>query len=209
MRFHILALPMPRPCTTKQGSYDLNVKVPLALRPLAKGQRVSLLGNGKHHAVGVGTKVFPSAWLAGRAVVGTIDRAQARAQFDTNVYGTLWVVRAALPALPPQARKRAYPDRLQPRAGCHLSGLYNATKWAQVRYSSQPALSPASRQGRARRSGKRTGRPASGTGRKPAWRGSPPLPAAARRRGRRRPDEHLRRAGRASAPGVAPSGRRS
>ena len=52
-----MALAMSRPFATKQGSYYLNVKVPLALRPLAKGQRVSLPLDGEHHSVVVGEKV--------------------------------------------------------------------------------------------------------------------------------------------------------
>ncbi|MBN9467294.1 MAG: hypothetical protein J0J10_00835 [Bosea sp.] len=52
-----MALSMPRPFATKQGSFYLNVKVPLALRPLAKGQRVSLPAGDQHHSVLVGDKV--------------------------------------------------------------------------------------------------------------------------------------------------------
>ncbi|WP_181300666.1 tyrosine-type recombinase/integrase [Bosea sp. 124] len=51
---------MSRPFATKQGSYYLNVKVPLALRPLAKGQRVSLPVDGEHHTVVVSDKVVLS-----------------------------------------------------------------------------------------------------------------------------------------------------
>ena len=52
-----MALSMPRPFATKQGSFYLNVKVPLALRPLAKGQRVSLPAGDEHHSVVIGDKV--------------------------------------------------------------------------------------------------------------------------------------------------------
>jgi hypothetical protein len=55
-----MALSMPRPFATKQGSFYLNVKVPLALRPLAKGQRVSLPAGDEHHSVVIGDKV--SRW---------------------------------------------------------------------------------------------------------------------------------------------------
>ncbi|KPF65700.1 hypothetical protein IP69_17320 [Bosea sp. AAP35] len=51
---------MPRPYATKQGSYYLNVKVPLALRALARGQRVMLPVAGENHTVLVGTKVVLS-----------------------------------------------------------------------------------------------------------------------------------------------------
>lgn len=57
LRFDTMALAMSRPFATKQGSYYLNVKVPLALRTLAKGQRVSLPLDGEHHSVVVGEKV--------------------------------------------------------------------------------------------------------------------------------------------------------
>lgn len=60
LRFDTMALAMPRPFTTKQGSYYLNVKVPLALRAIAKGQRVSLPVAGEHHTVVVGEKVVLS-----------------------------------------------------------------------------------------------------------------------------------------------------
>ncbi len=60
LRFDTMALAMSRPYATKQGSYYLNVKVPLALRPLAKGQRVSLPVAGEHHTVVVGEKVVLS-----------------------------------------------------------------------------------------------------------------------------------------------------
>ena len=59
-RFDTMALAMSRPFTTKQGSYYLNVKVPLALRSRAKGQRVSLPVADAHHTVVVGEKVVLS-----------------------------------------------------------------------------------------------------------------------------------------------------
>ena len=101
LRFDTMALAMSRPFATKQGSYYLNVKVPLALRPLAKGQRVSLPVDGEHHTVIVGDKVvlslrtkeakvakerFPLALNALNAFFGTLgqppqtlSRVQARA----------------------------------------------------------------------------------------------------------------------------------
>lgn len=48
LRFDAMAPAMSRPFATKQGSYDLDVKVPLALHPLAKGQQVSLPVAGEH-----------------------------------------------------------------------------------------------------------------------------------------------------------------
>ncbi|MCJ0763718.1 SDR family NAD(P)-dependent oxidoreductase [Variovorax terrae] len=71
---------------------------------------------------------------AGYALFGTIEEsseAQARAQFETNLFGTLWVIQAALP-------------HLRAQGGGHLlvtssiagvitfptAGIYNATKWA-------------------------------------------------------------------------------
>lgn len=60
LRFDTMALAMSRPYATKQGSYYLNVKVPKALRTVAKGQRVSLPVAGEHHSVMVGEKVVLS-----------------------------------------------------------------------------------------------------------------------------------------------------
>ena len=55
-----MALLMPRPFATKQGSFCLDVKAPLALHPLARGQRVSLPAGDEHHSVVIGDKVvFP------------------------------------------------------------------------------------------------------------------------------------------------------
>jgi integrase len=51
---------MPRPFATKSGSYYLNVKVPLALRELARGQRVSLPVAGEQCSVVISDKVFLS-----------------------------------------------------------------------------------------------------------------------------------------------------
>lgn len=55
-----MALQMPHPYATKSGSYYLNVKVPLALRALARGQRVSLPVAGEQYSVVVSDKVFLS-----------------------------------------------------------------------------------------------------------------------------------------------------
>lgn len=55
-----MALAMPRPFATKSGSYYLNVKVPLALRALARGQRVSLPVAGEQCSVVISDKVFLS-----------------------------------------------------------------------------------------------------------------------------------------------------
>lgn len=52
-----MALAMLRPFATKSGSYYLNVRVPLALHPLAKGQRVSLPAGDEHRSIGIGDKV--------------------------------------------------------------------------------------------------------------------------------------------------------
>ena len=60
LRFDTMALAMSRPYATKQGSYYLNVKVPKALRTVAKGQRVSLPVAGEHHSVMIGEKVVLS-----------------------------------------------------------------------------------------------------------------------------------------------------
>ncbi len=59
-RFDAMALAMSRPFTTKQGPYDLNVKVPKALRAQSKGRRVSLPVAGEHYSVTIGEKVVLS-----------------------------------------------------------------------------------------------------------------------------------------------------
>jgi hypothetical protein len=51
---------MSRPFTTKQGPYDLNVKVPKALRAQSKGRRVSLPVAGEQHSVMIGEKLVLS-----------------------------------------------------------------------------------------------------------------------------------------------------
>ncbi|PZR93796.1 MAG: hypothetical protein DI537_09335 [Stutzerimonas stutzeri] len=59
-RFDAMALAMSRPFTTKQGPYDLNVKVPKALRAQSKGRRVSLPVAGEQHSVMIGEKLVLS-----------------------------------------------------------------------------------------------------------------------------------------------------
>lgn len=68
------------------------------------------------------------------AVFGTIeaiDRAHARAQFDTNFFGTLWVVRAALPYLRKQGGGHILiASSLVGSVTVPAACLYNAMKWA-------------------------------------------------------------------------------
>ena len=71
---------------------------------------------------------------AGYAVFGTIeetDQENARAQFETNFFGTLWVVQAVLPYL----RKQGGGNILITSSIAGIitfptAGIYNATKWA-------------------------------------------------------------------------------
>ncbi|NTF46363.1 SDR family NAD(P)-dependent oxidoreductase [Rhizobium rhizogenes] len=71
---------------------------------------------------------------AGYAIFGTIeetDQVNAREQFDTNFFGTLWVVQAVLPYL----RKRGGGHILIASSLAGIitfptAGIYNATKWA-------------------------------------------------------------------------------
>lgn len=71
---------------------------------------------------------------AGYGLFGTIeesDEAQARAQFETNFFGTLWVVQAALPQL--RMQRSGHILVTSSLAGVitfPTAGVYNATKWA-------------------------------------------------------------------------------
>ena len=71
---------------------------------------------------------------AGYAVFGTIeetDQENARAQFDTNFFGTLWVVQAALPLLRKQGGGHILiTSSLAGIITFPTAGVYNATKWA-------------------------------------------------------------------------------
>ncbi|KJC61745.1 short-chain dehydrogenase [Bradyrhizobium sp. LTSPM299] len=68
---------------------------------------------------------------AGYAVFGTIeetDEENARAQFDTNFFGTLWVIQAALPVL--RGGHILITSSLAGIITFPTAGVYNATKWA-------------------------------------------------------------------------------
>lgn len=71
---------------------------------------------------------------AGYALFGAIEESsepQARAQFETNLFGTLWVIQAALPRL--RAQGRGHLLVTSSVAGVitfPTAGVYNATKWA-------------------------------------------------------------------------------
>lgn len=71
---------------------------------------------------------------AGYAVFGTIeetDTGSARAQFETNFFGTLWVVRAVLPHMRKQgAGHILITSSLAGIITFPTAGIYNATKWA-------------------------------------------------------------------------------
>ena len=71
---------------------------------------------------------------AGYAVFGTIeetDQESARAQFDTNFFGTLWVVQAALPFLRQQGRGHILiTSSIAGIITFPTAGIYNASKWA-------------------------------------------------------------------------------
>jgi NAD(P)-dependent dehydrogenase (short-subunit alcohol dehydrogenase family) len=69
-------------------------------------------------------------------MVEEISEAEARAQFDTNVFGALWVTQAALPFLRTQGSGRI----LQVSSIGGISafpniGIYNASKWALEAFS--------------------------------------------------------------------------
>jgi len=71
---------------------------------------------------------------AGYAIFGTIeetDRENAREQFDTNFFGTLWVVQAVLPYLRKQGGGHILiTSSLAGIITFPTAGVYNATKWA-------------------------------------------------------------------------------
>ena len=71
---------------------------------------------------------------AGYGLFGAVEEAseaESRAQFDTNLFGTLWVVQAALPHL--RSRRGGHILATSSLAGVitfPTAGVYNATKWA-------------------------------------------------------------------------------
>lgn len=71
---------------------------------------------------------------AGYGLFGTIEETnerEARAQFETNVFGTLWTVQAAIPLL--RAQQGGHVMITTSVAGVitfPTAGIYNATKWA-------------------------------------------------------------------------------
>lgn len=71
---------------------------------------------------------------AGYGLFGTIEETserEARDQFETNVFGTLWTVQAAIPLL--RARQGGHLMITTSLAGVitfPTAGIYNATKWA-------------------------------------------------------------------------------
>ena len=71
---------------------------------------------------------------AGYGLFGAVEEAseaESRAQFDTNLFGTLWVVQAALPHL--RSRRGGHILATSSLAGgitFPTAGVYNATKWA-------------------------------------------------------------------------------
>ena len=71
---------------------------------------------------------------AGYAIFGTVeetDEGHARAQFDTNFFGTLWVVKAVLPQLREQGGGHILiTSSLAGIITFPTAALYNATKWA-------------------------------------------------------------------------------
>src|SRR5690606_3079664 len=71
---------------------------------------------------------------AGYGLAGGVEEvspAQARAQFDTNFFGALWVTQAALPHL--RARRSGHIIQISSIAGVMAApnlGIYCASKWA-------------------------------------------------------------------------------
>lgn len=68
--------------------------------------------------------------------VEEVSEQQARAQFDTNVFGTLWLTQAALPVMRDQ--RRGHIIQVSSIGGITAfagSGMYNASKWAVEGFS--------------------------------------------------------------------------
>lgn len=76
---------------------------------------------------------------AGYGLFGAIEEvseAEARAQFETNVFGALWVTQAALPIL--RAQRSGHIIQVSSVAGLNAFptlGLYSASKWALEGFS--------------------------------------------------------------------------
>jgi NAD(P)-dependent dehydrogenase (short-subunit alcohol dehydrogenase family) len=76
---------------------------------------------------------------AGHGLFGAIEEvseAEARAQFETNVFGALWVTQAALPIL--RAQRSGHIIQVSSIGGLNsfpTVGLYNASKWALEGFS--------------------------------------------------------------------------
>ena len=91
-----------------------------------------------HQAVRTAITVFGRIDVAvsnaGYAFFGTVeetDEDNARAQFDTNFFGTLWVVRAVLPHMREQGGGHILiTSSLAGIITFPTAGVYNATKWA-------------------------------------------------------------------------------
>lgn len=113
LRFDTMALAMSRPFTTKQGSYYLNVKVPKALRTLAKGRRVSLPVAGEHHSVMIGEKVVLSLRTKDAETAKTRFRLAAQAldhYFDALSKGPQPLTRTQRTALAGEIYREAAQD---------------------------------------------------------------------------------------------------
>jgi NAD(P)-dependent dehydrogenase (short-subunit alcohol dehydrogenase family) len=64
-------------------------------------------------------------------LIEEVSEAEARAQFETNVFGSLWVIQAALPIL--RAQRRGHILQVSSIGGISAFanvGTYNASKWA-------------------------------------------------------------------------------
>ena len=104
--------------------------LPLTLDVTNRAQVFEVVNQAKHHF----GKLDVVINNAGYGLFGTIEEAseqEARNQFETNVFGTLWVTQAAIPRL----RSQGYGHIIQVSsvlgiATVPLLGLYNATKWA-------------------------------------------------------------------------------
>ena len=75
--------------------------------------------------------VVANAGYAVFAAIEETDHDNARAQFDTNFFGTLWVIQAVLPVLRTQGGGRILiTSSLAGIITFPTAGIYNASKWA-------------------------------------------------------------------------------
>src|SRR5206468_10606984 len=80
--------------------------------------------------------IFNNAGYGQFGLIEEISEAEARAQFETNVFGALWITQAALPFL--RAQGSGHIVQVSSIGGISAFpniGIYNASKWALEAFS--------------------------------------------------------------------------